>query len=167
MLGKNNKSNAGESRITIGTIIGEGAVFDGNISAPETIRIDGILNGNCQCEQMLILSSEGAVNGNILAQNVIISGSVDGDIFVEGKLELLSTGRINGNITARSLVIDENARFDGRCTMTSAVHENAAALFEASVALIEDSAVSSEGEDTDEDFRNTSEDSFEEYENQE
>ena len=167
MLGKNNKSNAGEARTTIGTIIGEGAVFDGNISAPETIRIDGILNGNCKCEQMLILSSEGVINGNILAQNVIISGSVDGDIFVEGKLELLSTGRINGNITARSLVIDEDARFDGRCTMTSAVSEDAAALFEASVAVTEDLAVSSEDGDTDEDFRNTSEDSLEVSENQE
>ncbi|MDE6975999.1 MAG: polymer-forming cytoskeletal protein, partial [Lachnospiraceae bacterium] len=108
-----------ETRSKIGTLIGAGAVFDGNLSAPETVRIDGIINGNCTCQKELILGAEGEIKGNISAQNVIISGKVDGDIAVQGKLELLSTGRVIGNITAKSLVIDEDAFFDGRCIMAS------------------------------------------------
>lgn len=119
MLGKDKKNtSASEAKTRISTLIGEGAVFDGNLSAPETIRIDGIVNGNCTCEKQLILGPDGQVNGNISAQGVTIYGKVDGDITVQGKLELLSSGKINGNITARSLVIDEDACFDGRCTMT-------------------------------------------------
>lgn len=121
MLGKSkNTAYIDDAHTKVGTLIGEGAVFNGNLSAPEAIRIDGTVNGNCNCDKCLILGPQGQINGNIFAQCVIISGTVDGDISVEGKLELLSTGKLTGNISAKSLVIDENACFDGRCTMTTA-----------------------------------------------
>lgn len=122
MLGKT-KSAApvAETQGKIGTIIGPGAVFDGNLTAPETVRVDGTVNGNCTCQGNLIVGTEGDIEGNIAAQNVIISGKVTGDIISQGKLELFSTGKVTGNITARSLVIDENAYFDGRCTMAVAM----------------------------------------------
>lgn len=120
MMGRNKNANSGaDARTKVSTIIGKGAVFDGNFTAPETIRIDGTLNGNCECKELLILGTDGQIKGDITAQNVIISGKVEGDIVVNGKLELLSTGKLTGNITARSLVIDEDACFDGRCTMTT------------------------------------------------
>ena len=118
MMGKN--KNAGvDAKAKIGTLIGKGAVFDGNLSAPETVRVDGTLNGNCDCKELLIVGVDGKINGDITTQNIIISGKVDGDIEAKGKLELLSTGKLVGNIIARSLVIDEDASFDGRCTMTT------------------------------------------------
>lgn len=120
MLGRNrNETHMEDTKTQIGTVIGTGTVFDGDLSSPEAVRVDGVINGNCTCEKKLILSAEGQVKGNISAQSVIISGRVDGDIIVSGKLEILSTGKIAGNITAGSLVIDEGACFDGRCTMTA------------------------------------------------
>ena len=111
MLGKNKSSASDtEARVKVGTILGDGTVFEGDLKAPEAVRIDGTVNGNCTCEKELILGKNG---------HVIISGRVDGDIAAQGKLELLSTGKIVGNISARSLVIDEDASFDGRCTMTA------------------------------------------------
>ena len=121
MLGKNKSSASDmEARVKVGTILGDGAVFEGDFKAPEAVRIDGTVNGNCTCEKELIIGKNGHVKGNISAQHVIISGRVDGDIAAQGKLELLSTGKLVGNISARSLVIDEDASFDGRCTMTAA-----------------------------------------------
>lgn len=120
MMSKNKNKNSGaDTRAKIGTLIGKGAVFDGNLTAPETVRVDGTLNGNCNCKELLIVGVDGKINGDIISQNVIISGKVDGDIEAKGKLELLSTGKLVGNITARSLVVDEDACFDGRCTMTT------------------------------------------------
>lgn len=123
--GKNN-AYTDDARTKVGTVIGAGTVFDGDLSSSETIRLDGVVNGNCTCEQKLILSAGGQVKGNISAQSVIISGNVDGDIIVSGKLELLSTGKISGNITASSLVIDDGACFDGRCTMTASLEQGPA-----------------------------------------
>ena len=125
MMGKNKSSNSGaDARAKVGTLIGKGAVFDGNLTAPETIRIDGTINGNCECKALLILGPDGYIKGDINAQNVMISGRIDGDIYVQAKLELLSTGKVAGNITARSLVIDEGAVFDGRCTMNESASTN-------------------------------------------
>lgn len=120
MMGKNkNSETAGAADAKIGTLIGTGAVFDGNLSAPETVRIDGTLNGDCSCEGNLILGRDGTIKGNITAKNVTISGKVTGDVVAEGKLEMFSTARVTGDITAKSLIIDEDACFDGRCSMSA------------------------------------------------
>lgn len=120
MMKKNkNADYSADARTKVGTLIGTGAIFDGNLSAPESVRVDGTLNGNCDCKSQLIVGVEGVIKGDINAQNVLISGKVEGDIIANGKIELLSTGKISGNITAKSLVIDEDACFDGRCSMTT------------------------------------------------
>lgn len=125
MIGKSkNTTSTVDTQAKIGTIIGPGVILDGNLKAPEAVRVDGTVNGNCDCKQNLVIGQEGRIEGNIKAQNVVISGKVTGDIHVGGKLELFSTGRVTGNITARSLVIDEDAYFDGRCTMTTNIQDS-------------------------------------------
>lgn len=119
MMGKNKNTMAAGAKTKVSTVLGAGTVFDGNFKTSDTVRVDGTVNGNCICEQELILGPEGLVKGNVSARNIIISGRVDGDIASLGKLEILSTGKVAGNITARALVIDEGASFDGKCTMTS------------------------------------------------
>lgn len=131
MMNRNkNKNNSMELKAKIGTVIGPGAIFDGHFETPESVRVDGTINGNCNCKELLIVGVEGKINGDITSQNVIISGKVEGDIIANGKLELLSTGKLLGNITARSLVVDEDACFDGRCTMTTGAMENATSMFD-------------------------------------
>ena len=125
MLSKNkNMTHTDDAHTKITTFIGEGTVFDGDLTSPEAISIDGTINGNCSSEMKLILGPKGHIKGNISAQSVVISGKVDGDITTRSKLVLLSTANICGNITAGSLVIDEGACFDGRCTMTNSVSES-------------------------------------------
>ena len=118
MLRKSTPS-ASEANVKVDTLIGDGTVFDGNLTASDSIRIDGTINGNCSCDSTLVIGETGHVFGNITVQNIIISGEVKGDIIAKGKLEFLSTGRLTGNITANTLVIDEGAYFDGKCAMTS------------------------------------------------
>lgn len=130
MLGKNNNTDSGKTQAKIGTLIGPGAVFDGNITAPETIRIDGTLNGDCTCQGNVILGTDGVIIGNVEAQNVTLSGKVTGDVHVYGKLELFSTAKLAGNVTARSLIVDEDACFDGKCTMTTMQGETSSKSFD-------------------------------------
>ena len=159
MIGKNkNTGSSVESRTKVGTLIGEGAVFDGDLRAPETIRVDGTVNGNCTCEKELIIGASGAVEGNISAQNLISSGKVHGDIFANGKLELLSTGKILGNIAAKSLVIDENASFDGRCTMATTATPNSSVSSENSGSASAQASSGKEDSDKEDSDKNDSED---------
>ena len=119
MIGKGKSTETTQVQEKIGTLIGKGTTFTGDIVVQDTMRVDGIINGNCNCKGTLILGEEGKITGNITAVNVFISGQVKGDIVSGGKLEVLSTGRVTGDITARKLVVDEDAYFDGRCTMTA------------------------------------------------
>ena len=113
-----------ETHSKVNTLIGEGTIFDGNLTASDTIRIDGTVNGNCSCDQTLIVGASGHIIGNIISQNVILSGRVEGDILTNGKLEFLPTGKLVGNINTNVLVVDEGAYFDGRCTMSSDTPSN-------------------------------------------
>lgn len=122
MLAKN-KNATTTTQTKIGTILGPGTVFNGDLTAPDMVRIDGTVNGNCNCDNNLVIGEEGIVNGDISADNIVISGKVKGNISAKGKLELYSTGKITGDLTARSLVIDENAYFEGRCTMTTTTQQ--------------------------------------------
>lgn len=119
MMGKNKAADSLATQEKISTLIGAGAVFNGDLIVQDTIRVDGTVNGNCTCKGTLILGTEGNVVGNINAQNVFVSGKVKGDIASTGRLEILSSGRVAGDISARRLVIDEDAYFDGRCTMSN------------------------------------------------
>lgn len=113
-----------ETHAKVNTLIGEGTIFDGNLTASDTIRIDGTVNGNCSCDQTLIVGASGHIIGNVISQNVILSGRVEGDILTNGKLEFLPTGKLVGNINTNILVVDEGAYFDGRCTMSSDTPSN-------------------------------------------
>ena len=119
MLGRGKSGESVAVQEKIGTLIGTGTIFTGDIVVQDTIRVDGTINGNCTCKGTLILGEEGRITGNITAVNIFISGHVKGDIVSSGKLEVLSAGRVTGDISARKLVVDEDAYFDGRCTMTS------------------------------------------------
>lgn len=126
MLGKTKSTvtAATEPSGKISTIIGPGAVFDGNLTSTETVRIDGTINGNCNCQQKLVVGPEGTVKGNITSQSLMVSGKIDGDVVVHGKLELLSTGNIHGNITTKALIVDEGGCFDGKCIMKESTPES-------------------------------------------
>ena len=119
VMGKNKTADQTAGQEKISTLIGAGAIFNGELIVQDTIRVDGVVNGNCSCKGTFILGTEGSVVGNIQAQNVFVSGKVQGDINSLGRLEILSSGCVTGDISARRLVIDEDAHFDGRCVMSN------------------------------------------------
>lgn len=119
MIGKNKVVDHGPAQEKISTLIVVGTVFNGDFIVQDTMKVDGTINGNCTSKGTLILGEEGKIVGNINAQNIFISGEVKGDIVSTGKLEVLSTGKVTGDIRARKLVVDEDAYFDGRCTMAT------------------------------------------------
>lgn len=101
------------------TLIGEGAICDGQFSAKDSTRIDGTINGGVVINGTLILGQSGKILGNVKAQNVFAAGEINGNIDAgAGKVEISDTGKIIGDITTKSIVIDENALFQGSCNMT-------------------------------------------------
>jgi cytoskeletal protein CcmA (bactofilin family) len=66
---------------------------------------------------VLIVGEGGRWQGNIEADNVIVSGEVQGDIVVHNKLELTPTARVTGRISSPAIAVAEGAIHHGEVHM--------------------------------------------------
>lgn len=114
MLGKKTTE---QINAKISSVIGSDMVVDGNIRAKEAVRVEGSVTGDVETEGALIISASGKVKGNVKGSSIIIGGSLEGDLCSGGRTEVVSTGKVIGDIRTKSLVVDENAVFQGQCTM--------------------------------------------------
>jgi cytoskeletal protein CcmA (bactofilin family) len=101
----------------ISTIISDGCKIDGNISSSSSIRIDGIINGDVQANQGIIVGETGKVLGSIKASEAVIFGNIAGNISVQ-KLEIKSTGKISGDISTQTIEVEFGAVYNGRVKMS-------------------------------------------------
>ena len=101
----------------ISTIIGRGAECGGNFTAPGSVRIDGLVDGDVTITGTLTVGATGKINGNVSAQAAIIGGEVNGNIVAPDRTELIATARVIGDISTSVIVVDEKAIFQGRCDM--------------------------------------------------
>lgn len=116
MLSKKNVTLE-NSNMRVNTIVGTGAVFSGNLTVKDTVRVDGEVKGNIKSEATVILGSTAKVEGDIAADTIFAGGYVKGNLKAANKVEASSTAKILGDISAKVLVIDENAVFQGKCDM--------------------------------------------------
>lgn len=115
-----------DKEIRICTIIGAGVNLDGDFTAPESVRIDGCVDGNVTVAGTLIVGANGVINGNVTAEAAIIGGDILGNLEVAKKTELIATAKVLGDITTSVIVIDEAAIFQGKCNMNQSVQDRKA-----------------------------------------
>lgn len=106
-----------KEKMKICSVLGEGTVIEGDYRTKGAVRLDGVIHGNVTIEGILILGVSGRINGNITALGAVIGGDVIGNLEIRDKLELMSTAKVVGDIVTGGIVIDENALFQGRCSM--------------------------------------------------
>lgn len=109
---------------TITTIVGSDTVVEGTIITKSSVRIDGTLIGGVSAEGVVILSKNGKIKGNIMAENIVVAGVVEGNMQIREKVNVEPTGEIYGDITTKSLLIDEESVFQGNCYMNREVPVN-------------------------------------------
>lgn len=112
MFGRKNSDN-----LKINTILGKNSTCHGDIFFEGSARIDGRVEGRLEATGTLIVGETAAIKGDIKAQAAVLGGSVEGNINAAEKTELTATAKVVGDITTALLVVDENALFQGRCSM--------------------------------------------------
>jgi cytoskeletal protein CcmA (bactofilin family) len=101
----------------IKTIIGEGTSFEGTITVPHSIRIDGSFKGKIDTNEFIIIGSSGYIEADILAKSAVVGGKVIGNMTVEDRVELESNSSLIGDLRTRDLIIHEGAVLHGNCSM--------------------------------------------------
>jgi len=115
MLESRKQKNYNENKVV--SIIGPGTTINGDISSEGTIRIEGTVLGQVQCQDSIVVQESGKVKAELIGGQVIISGEVHGNVFAHERLEIATGGRVIGDITSPRISIAEGVLFEGKCTM--------------------------------------------------
>ncbi len=108
----------------ITTIIGKDAVCHGALSAPGSVRIDGMVEGDVTITGALVVGPSGKITGNVEAASAVIGGEINGNIVAPEKTELTPDAKVIGDIKTGVIVIDEKAVFQGKCDMSHGEEES-------------------------------------------
>ena len=86
----------------------------GNLVSPGDLQIDGIVEGDIQC-QSLTIGPSATVNGHITATDVLIRGTHVGGIDARS-VTLGKTARVMGDIVHETIAIEAGAVLEGHLT---------------------------------------------------
>ena len=103
----------------IRAFLGEGIQFKGEVRFAGAVRIDGHLEGELVCGEVLIIGEGAQVKGEIEVRSLEVGGQVEGDITARQRVRLLGGSRVTGMIRTPCLVVVEGAVFNGKCEMLS------------------------------------------------
>jgi cytoskeletal protein CcmA (bactofilin family) len=98
-------------------VLADFLTIEGNVSAPGTIEINGLMDGEVHCRHLLI-TSRAKITGSIQADSVVVEGTVEGSIFA-GLVVLKATAHIVGDVTCGSVSVEKGAYLNGRLTRSS------------------------------------------------
>ena len=106
------------------TIIGENISIEGDIRAEENLTIEGFMKGNVKIEKHSFgVGSKGRFEGEVHANNVLISGLLRGKVNATGKVEITKKADFYGAIKADSIAIEEGAFFKGEIELGRDPHK--------------------------------------------
>jgi cytoskeletal protein CcmA (bactofilin family) len=116
---------------TIDTLIGQKAVFKGDLEFSGGLRVDGHVKGNViareESNSTVVVSESGEVEGNITVPHVVVNGTINGNIKSGGRVELQSKAKINGDVHYKAVEMELGASINGNLVcQTSGVGSSSA-----------------------------------------
>lgn len=99
------------------SIISADMVLQGSINSEGEVQLDGSVEGDIRAGSLTI-GEEASVDGEVIAEAVIVRGKVKGSIRAR-QVQLAATARIEGDIVHSALSMESGAFFDGHCSHSS------------------------------------------------
>jgi len=101
------------SNTPVPSIISFGTKIKGNILSGDVVHIDGNIEGNIVCEE-LIIGNRGHVLGQVHVKNLSIYGALQGSAEAENVM-IAKTARVLGDIFHQTIAIEPGSFIEGRC----------------------------------------------------
>jgi cytoskeletal protein CcmA (bactofilin family) len=95
------------------SIISSDMTVNGALTAGGDIQVDGKVNGDITSGSLTV-GEKAHVEGEILAEEVIVRGKIVGSIRAR-KVQLCSTCHVEGDIYHQALAVETGAYFEGNC----------------------------------------------------
>lgn len=101
------------SNTPVPSIISYGTKIKGNILGGDVIHIDGRLEGNIVCEE-LIIGVKGQVIGQVKAKSLSLYGALQGTAESES-IFIAGSAHLTGDALHHTIAIEPGAYIEGRC----------------------------------------------------
>lgn len=98
-------------------IISAGTKITGHIIDGDVIHIDGHLEGDVTCKE-LVIGVTGSIKGNVVAQNLEIYGELSGTLKVEN-LFIAGSAKFVGDSIYKTIAIEPGAVLVGKCSVNN------------------------------------------------
>ncbi len=102
-------------------IISAGTKITGNVTDGDIIHIDGTINGDIICKE-LVIGASGTVTGNVEAKSIELYGELNGTLKADN-LFIAGSAKFVGDSVYKTIAIEPGAVLVGKCS----VNENEAA----------------------------------------
>ena len=112
------KFNKSDNQVQVPTIISENTVIKGDIVSDGIIHVDGNIEGDISCTE-LVIGVKGSVTGSIIVQNMHLYGTLRGKA-VADNLFVSKTAKLIGDAKHNSIAIEPGAYIDGHCMRAGA-----------------------------------------------
>jgi len=103
------------------TSIDASSELEGRLRCKQTLRIDGRVKGEIECDKAVLIGEEAKVFAHVTADEVQVAGIVEGDITARRKITLQKTAVVVGDLTTAGIVIEEGAKLKGQIVIGSDV----------------------------------------------
>ena len=101
------------------TSVDASSELEGKLRCKQTLRIDGYVKGEVECERTVLVGEGARVFASIAADEVQIAGAVEGNIAARRNITLERTAIVKGDLTTPGIVIEEGAKVSGRIVIGS------------------------------------------------
>ncbi len=113
LFGRNKKTNGHNQRAASAAVsyISADLVIEGNVVSDGELHIDGSVRGDVQVS-VLVIETNGVVQGSISASVVIVRGKVFGPI-TAGEVHLHAGAHVEGDVTNEVITVENGAQIYG------------------------------------------------------
>lgn len=103
-----------EAEIQAKSVIEKGFQFDKNgVTVNHDIDIKGVVSARLICLKTVEIDESAVINGDIIANEVIVKGTVKGNIYAKTLVKLCQNCNVCGKIFYGDLVIEKSAVLSG------------------------------------------------------
>lgn len=104
-------------RPTSESFIDRDSHFDGLYRTKQNLKVEGIAEGEIECEGTLTVVQGARVKAKVKARNVSVAGELEGEVTCQETFQIMPTGQVEATVVARRLIVQENGFYNGEFRM--------------------------------------------------
>jgi len=87
--------------------------FNGHYHTRQNLRIEGVAEGEIECEGTLTVVEGARVKAKVTATAITIAGELEGEVICRDVFQIMPTGEVKATVSARRLTVQEGGMFNG------------------------------------------------------